>query len=370
MKGLNFTLLLLLIHFARGQDLFPVQVGQQYGYINSNGKIMIDARYEKAYDFEGAFALVEMSNNTLSFIDKKANIVVAFLDPAPYKRYKHRYSEGLVAIYDHHTDRYGFVDQEGRWIIKPRFYKVKPFSNDLAAVWEDPDIYLDEEPGCETPIPHPKWGYIDKSGNYAFQKMFSSADNFTDGFAVVNDNGYFFINKNGTHIPDDKIKEPSVHLRRLAFDLEFLTDQDNHKHILNSPENYSTDGTLTSAGMTIGFLDHKGTWKIEPIFTSGQFFSEGLAGVKGQNGLWGFINSSGKMIIKPQFQFAYMFSEGACAVKLGVKWGFINNKGKLVIEPIFDKSARFKDGLALVVQNGVEGYINAKGKFVWRQDQQ
>ena len=91
--------------------------------------------------------------------------------------------------------KWGFVNKDNEWVIKPKFSEVKPFNEGLACVR----------------IKN-KWGFIDASGAKIIKPQYSSANSFTNGFAAVrsltplagnsreNNNQYKwgFINKQGT----------------------------------------------------------------------------------------------------------------------------------------------------------------------------
>ena len=89
------------------------------------------------------------------------------------------YMGGAIAFADE-TDKWGFVDNKGEVIIKPKFDNAKSFSNNLAAVCKD---------GL--------WGFIDTSGELVIDYQFLDADYFTeDGMAMVSavENQYIAIN--------------------------------------------------------------------------------------------------------------------------------------------------------------------------------
>ena len=88
-------------------NLFPVEIGGKWGYIDKAGKIVINPQFDDAFDF----------------------------------------SEGLapVAI----GDEWGYIDKGGKFVINPQFDGALVFSEGLAMV------------GIGD-----KFGYIDKAGNY------------------------------------------------------------------------------------------------------------------------------------------------------------------------------------------------------------
>lgn len=165
--------------------------------------------------------------------------------------------------------------------------------------------------------------------------------------------------------------------------------------------------------LRVGYIDESGKVVIEPRFSYGHGFSEGLAYVrragfqgfinlqgrevirvddsevkdfhegmaavgtsKGRSGKWGYINRAGRLVVERQYSFADDFSEGLAGVEVNHKFGFINREGEMVIPPRFGPrrvgdafetvaASRFSEGLACVKDDsGAYGYINHKGEFV------
>jgi hypothetical protein len=146
-------------------------------------------------------------------------------------------------------------------------------------------------------------------------------------------------------------------------------------------------------GEKFGYIDMTGAMVIQPRFDGAVPFSDGLAAVVGDNGLWGFIDKTGAVVVPIQydqcpgpfseglctvmvderlkggklqneyidktgtvvigpFEWSTSFSEGLAAVGFGeddaVKWGFIDRTGAVVIQPQFDQVRDFSEGLAAV----------------------
>ena len=75
----------------------------------------------------------------------------------------------------------GFVDFEGKWIIRPRFEKVKAFSKDLAPA-----------------TINGKWGYINTIGAFVIAPSYSDAEVFSEeGLAPVKTDSWGFIDQTG-----------------------------------------------------------------------------------------------------------------------------------------------------------------------------
>ncbi len=174
-----------------------------------------------------------------------------------------------------------------------------------------------------------KWGFIDKSGEFAVESKYCGVLPFSCGLAA-------FTN---SPVPD----------ARAAFG-RAETDQINGK----------------DRGL-FGYLDLSGKIAISPSFRSVRNFREDLAGVE-IDGKWGFIHKDGKIAVEPHYPVVYDFKDGIARVYLyGGHFkhgcGFINNSGVLVIEPRFENCRDFSEGLAPASINNKVGYIDRSGAF-------
>jgi hypothetical protein len=136
----------------------------RYGYISQYGQVIVDFRYAAAENFSEGLAAVTDPTEPLcyGYIDRRGNWVIK-------PRFDHagEFRHGLAAASSrepvHRTDwrqrmqallrgpqslrrnkrkqwqpesmrRYGYIDRNGEWAIKPRFLEAKPFSEGLAPV--------------------------------------------------------------------------------------------------------------------------------------------------------------------------------------------------------------------------------------------
>lgn len=125
-------------------------------------------------------------------------------------------------------------------------------------------------------------------------------------------------------------------------------------------------GELTKFNL-IGYADGQGQTVIEPRFTEGEEFSEGLAAVKVIS-QWGYIDASAKLVIPAQFRCAQPFSEGVAWVapynQEERKLALIDQQGRLLIPPRFDLAEDFSEGLAAVKESELWGFVNKKGDWI------
>ncbi len=147
------------------------------------------------------------------------------------------------------------------------------------------------------------WGYIDGSGEIVIPCEWEEAGEFKDGMASVRkDRKYGCINTSGQ--------------------LVIACEWDGHSQIS---------------------------------------FSEGLAPVQNNDGLWGFIDKTGTVIIPCEWEgfLDPCFSEGLAAVKKDGMMGFINKVGEIVIPCQYEYCHDFSHGYALVQDD--EGFFFIDG---------
>ena len=94
-------------------------------------------------------------------------------------------------------------------------------------------------------------------------------------------------------------------------------------------------------------------------------FYDGLAFVRGKNGLFGYIDKTGELVIPHKWKNAESFSYGLAAVMDdNNNWGFINIKGEITIPCKWSEVGHFVENIARVKEGGLYGYINTSGKVV------
>ena len=109
---------------------------KRYGYIDSQGRNVIAAKFAWALDFCGGLAVVNVGGEWKNFIINGG--------------------------------KWGYIDKSGTYVVSPMFDYATNFSQGLAAVKQD---------GL--------FGYIDPSGHYVIERRFGYAEAFCEGVAEV-----------------------------------------------------------------------------------------------------------------------------------------------------------------------------------------
>jgi len=124
------------------------------------------------------------------------------------------------------------------------------------------------------------------------------------------------------------------------------------------------------------YLTPEGRKLLSVGWPSAAGFSEGLAAVENDKGLWGYMNKQGEVVVAPQFEEATPFSEGLAAVEVDGKWRYIDTKGATVLAPRPKRGEvffayEFKSGVALIlveVDDGetpdLKGVIDHSGRWI------
>jgi hypothetical protein len=306
-------------------NLYPIKVGDKYGYIDRAGKVIIEPKYGTAQAFvDGVGLVVSKDTRNWAMIDARGKILTK-PNVTPMQ-----VSEGMVVAFegDRNNAKWGFLNTKGDAAIDFKFDQCLVFSEGLAVV------YIDN-----------KFGYIDKSGNYVIEPKYDWAYPFHEGLARIepkrDDKKWGFIDKQ-----DNFVIEPQYSMAgNFSEGLAFAASNLNQEAMFIKPD-----------GSTAFKVDNY-------VIDLDSAFSDGLCRV--QRAKYGFIDTNGKLVIDLKYDEAEDFSEGLAAVKLKDKWGFIDKKGNFVLGPMFTYADSYKDGIAEVGLDGKNAYIDKTGKYIW-----
>jgi hypothetical protein len=257
----------------------------KWGYIDERGSLVIDVQFDQAENFSEGLAAVKVEG-FWGFINHEGDYAITprFFSAGHFKH-------GLAPVRFTEDGLFGFVDKEGRTVIKASYEKAYPFQGELAVF---------EQEG--------KWGFINRKGDVEVPPLFDIPANpfygqFHDGKAVIiKDNVYGYINQNCK-----------------------LDQSPSFAYALD----YSEGLGVVKLDNKFGYLDLKSDLQIMPDFDAASSFSGGMAAVKKRN-MWGYINKEGKTIIPFRYDAAYPFKNGLALVEKEDIWSYINIKGDVI----------------------------------------
>jgi hypothetical protein len=288
---------------AFSDGVAPVSTNDKWGYINTNGKIVIEQKYIEAYPFADGLAKVAV-----------------------------RDSNG-------HTN-YGYIDITGKLVIKAKYGMAKDFSEGYAAVKD------------QTGDPNSGWGFIDKKGIEFVPLKLTSADPFSEGLAqIVDDNGGGYINSSGEVVIrskyvyrqyDQSFNNGYAIIHDLVSNVDGVIDVKGN--IIVQPKyseigNFSDSMAQVKVGGKTGYINEKYEEVIPASDINSGNFHNDLAWIQKSEGAnsFGYIDKSGKVVIESKYTKVNDFSDDGIAY---------------VTEDNYDGTSKV-------------GYINKSGKYVW-----
>ena len=299
-------------------NLIPVAVEGKWGFVDNDGKIVINYQFGSATCFSDGLARVTNDDGKVGYINKSGKYII---NPA----YKHGtiFSENLAAVVLEDGGPV-FINTKGEIKINlpADIDEVQGFREDLAVVKNAKGLY----------------GFIDKDGQTKIGIQFEYAESFSDGLALVKQNDkYGYIDKDG------KLKINYQFARAYWF---------------------SNGLAVAGTNKNLGYIDKNGNYIINPQFEEADNFNDGLALIKTGKS-YGYIDKEGKYSITPQFKNAMPFKDKLAVALLETKAGIIDKKGKFIVNPQFEAVLIVNDNLIIAVNEDRKiGFIDYDGKFL------
>jgi hypothetical protein len=229
----------------------------KWGAIDKTGCLIFEADFERLYDFAEEIAVAENADEWF-FINPGGEITKTFSKDEVFFNYNvtKRFSEGLIAVHDFKTGKFGFMNRSGEFVIAPKFENAANFSEGLARV--------------------------------------SVIENQKESLGFINPEGEFVI-------------EP-----RFDIDADFLRNSNDFSEGLSA----LIDGPLKlDKDPSFMFIDKNGEIVLHPEFFRAEPFHNGLAVVTAPvSGIYGYIDKTGELAIPIKYNFASNFSEGLALV--------------------------------------------------------
>lgn len=301
--------------FTPSEGIGAISSNRKYGFINSNGKILVRPIYDEVFDFKDGFAKV-VKNKKYGFIDKTGRIIVK-----PIYDDADDFSEGMALVKKGET--YRFINDKGKLLfnVAQQYECIK--ESDHYRSFND-GLVLVKKKEVKKKYSNPNEELLDLIKENMYGK-------------VIN---YAFLDKTGKIVIKDLM-------------YEYISD-------------FSDGLVRVCKDSKDGFIDKTGKMVIQMQYSDFSNFNDGVATSRPFDKVgFGLIDKTGKTIVEPQFYGCTQFDEGLTYVVIDKKYGFIDKTGKTVIAPQFDYvSHSFKEGTAIVVKNRQYVFIDKTGKVV------
>jgi len=135
-------------------------------------------RYAGAWKAEDSPNLLPMSFGEFwGYVNDDGKLVIP-----PRFQSAQSFREGLALVREY--DRYGFIDRTGEYTVYPEFAEARGFSEGLAAV-----------------VLSYRWGYVDRQGSFRVTPNFDAAGEFREGLATVKWRGRWgYVDRAGSFV--------------------------------------------------------------------------------------------------------------------------------------------------------------------------
>lgn len=314
--------------------LAPVKKGDKWGFIDVTGKETIPCIYQGQHGFKNGQAPV-LKKGKWGYIDKSGNEIL------PCKLKYHlafAFSNGLAPVKK--DDKWGFINQSGELVIPCIYDFIKEVSEDHYRV------------GIRVDNRHPNfrkqrsengvYGLVDKkSGKEVLPCIYWGIGNFSEGFAVVEDQkGFGYINSNG---------EISIPCK------------------LGAAENFKDGLAKVYMHGKWGFIDTTGYDVVPCKYTHVKDFHDGVAVVEKNINILCVDHRGNEIPLQRKYEKINDFKDGFAKVYTGSRWGIINTEGREIVPCRFDDEKDLevnKYGLLKFTGSKGAGYINKSGKEI------
>lgn len=363
-----------------GDDLYPVNINNNWGHINQRGDLIIFPRYDWSDYAYGGVARVVIDGRT-GFINDTGEFVID-----PIYTYADRFEEGSAIIGN--GRKYGFINRFGVQSVPYDLDGALRFREGVAAILRSGRIgFINPAGKIEIPMHYARVrsfheglamveelssrgrsgrrGYINRMGNFVFvdeHQEFEDLGNFGDGLAPAKVDGKWgFIDRNFILVVEPqfdtvrsfagglaavRVGDKWGYIEKIKYKDEPVNDDD--------AASISSDTVAAASGATDAPVVTTTTG--ETIATEQETVEP--PPLTEERPVW-------RMVIEPRYDEAFDFDEVLALVKVGREFGYIDREGKAVIAPQFTDAEPLFHDMARVEQSPNFGYIALDGTIVW-----
>ena len=259
-----------------------VQLGDYYGYLNSDGSYLIAPIYTGASQFINGTAAVNEGDGWYMINGGGFKVAVPDAEVSAMSFL----NDGRIRVY--FARGYNYIGTDMHVPDTPAFDYAGNFKNGIAAVKKGE-----------------KWAIISADGKMLCDYIYD--DILLDEYETCVGSGILFLKKDGRYRMYDTGLNP----------IGSGSFTDARPFVSGGDAAVCVDGLW-------GFVDTQGNITKQPQYEDARSYSaNGLAAVR-QDGVWSYINPSGEVMVEGEFEDCKPFSaNGIAAVKEGGVWNYI-----------------------------------------------
>ncbi len=329
------------------ENYFPVIIEEKFGFMNSQGHVVITPEYDEAGPFQEGLSVV-MKESKYGVINKKNERIVDFI----YDQISEFINGRAIVLMD---ENYSVIDRSGRMISNEVFKDINVFNSKFFVALKD-SIYQ----------------FYDLNLNQVKTKAYQEVGTVINGIAIVqNENQFGLIDSSLSEIIVPQFNE----LQRVNLSL-FIYSLNGKKGVLNekglkiteplfddiSDFNIVNNTAVVKIGNNIFWIRTDGTRLFEiayeyyPSSINLAQFSKGYAIIK-KKGKYGLIDEKGKIVFKPLAENLGKYVGYIPTTRLN-KWGLIDFKSKVILPFEFELIEIWDNYGVLVKKDGLTGLLD------------
>lgn len=305
----------------------------RWGIINNLGKEFIIPEFENIFN---KVDYKKFAQNKNVLLERQTLGMFDFLKDGFIFAQNTIFNNGWAAV--EKNEKWGFIDINGKELIKLQFEDVRNFSDNLAGV---------KMKG--------KWGFISSSGELIIDYKYKEINNFKFGTAIVkDDSGWILINKKGARLSSIHFDDSYDLTIGLPYQLPLINIICHDKNSFISKH---------------GLINRNGEIILQPIYDKIQIEDKNYLNVV-LNGKEGLFSVSGKEMAKPIYNVITNYHDKVAGFEIIQNnkkvYGLINKNGHEIILKDVINLPIYNCGLAQVrTLDRKIGYIDCNGKWIF-----
>lgn len=291
-----------------GEGMVGVKIGDQYGYANTAGELVIAAKYDYVSAFYQGLAEVGIDNLS-GIIDKSGREVI----PLRYPNIM-RSQDGYFVVEDVQA-KMAVFNQQGGQVLPAEYALISEYdtSHDVFTLFVD---------GATVAMKEVYWGLIDEQGKEILPFEYERLSLLDNGWLIAGKDGKTgVIDRQGKVIIPFKYESLSYAEGVFMMD-KLLPDEQSMKN--NATAYYS--GILDSQGKELIPAQYQ---QVVPLLGAKRYTVYTQEGYR-------LFDAAGKALSDAAWLYIGEGLEGMLEVSKNDRWGYIDEKGEVLIEPQYD----------------------------------
>jgi hypothetical protein len=318
--------------------LYPILEDEKYGFMNSEGKVMIAPSLDSVvtdYFCEGITEnyIKFFKNEQVGLMDKTGKEITK-----PVFQSIEDFEAPLLKTKKENL--YGIIHETGFEVLAPLYDSVKTLGNKLLEVYKSNKTLLFSCNGRKLA---------------EFENM--SVESFDDSLMIFQQSGKYAL-----YTQEALFKKQSLSLD-FQYDLAEITSDRNLRLIKDSTEWLYLSGYNLAGGWldTTHLLPErlKLEKEFEEVNFTGNFFI-----VRAKNGKVGLFEKGGKKILNTKYQEIVVWKDGLFKIKLNDKYGITDKTEKTIVKPEYDGLENLGNNYLTTLKNGKFGLITLNKKVL------